>query len=236
VKDIILNFNPHHNNLIRKLESPLSRRYNSNDNYEIKYKIPLIKISQMIRKKKEFPINLNKNIYNNNENNKYLNKNNSNLNTLNIPKINSKRRNNTENKLLNSINYCNTNGNYNDMNEINKYFINSKQQKFNSIDHTHDIDRGKINKPYLPIIKTSLFNQYNNNGTSHHNKDSSLLSQGCHMNTEATNGDSKKRIFYIRNRNDFINFSNIRNINEFKYKLFYPKFKNYNISSLKGIY
>ena len=80
VKDIILNFNPHHNKLIRKLESPLSRRYNSNDNYEIKYKIPLIKISQMIRKNNEFPINLNKNIYKNNENNKYLIKENSNLN------------------------------------------------------------------------------------------------------------------------------------------------------------
>ena len=235
VKDIILNFNPHHNKLIRKLESPLSRRYNSNDNYEIKYKIPLIKISQMIRKKNEFPINLNKNIYNHNENNKYLNKNNSNLNTINIPGINPKRRNITENKLLNSINYCITNGNYNKMNEINKY-LNSNQQKFNSIDHTNDIDRGKINKPYLPIIKTSLFNQYINNGTNHHNKDSSLLSPGYHMNTEATNRDVKKRIFYIGNRNDFNNFSNFRNINELKCKLFHPKFKNYNISSLKGIY
>ena len=236
VKDIILNFNPHHNNLIRKLESPLSRRYKSNDNYEIKYKIPLIKISQIIRKKNEFPINLNKNMYNHNENNKYLNKNNSNLNTINIPEINPKRRNNTENKLLNSINYCITNGNYNKMNEINKYFINSNQPKFNSIDHSHDIDRGIINKPYLPIIKTSLFNQYINNGISHINKDSSLLSPGCHMNTEATNGDAKKRIFYIRNRNDCNNFSKIRNINEFKYKLFHPKFNDYNISSLKGIY
>jgi len=236
VKDIILNFNPHHNKLIRKLESPLSRRYNSNDNYEIKYKIPLIKISQMIRKNNEFPINLNKNIYKNNENNKYLIKENSNLNTINIPEINPKRRNNTENKLLNSINYCITNGNYNKMNEINKYFINSNQQKFNSIDHTHDIEREKMHKPYLPIIKTSLFNQYINNGIIHHNKDSSLLSPGYHMNTEATNRDAKKRIFYIGNRNDCNNFSNIRNINEFKFKLFHPKLKNYNISSLKGIY
>jgi len=234
VKDIILNFNPHNNKLIRKLESPLSRRYKSNDNYEIKYKIPLIKVSQMMRKNNEFPINLN--IYNKNENKIYLNKENSNLNTINIPEINPKRRNNTENKLINSINYCITNGNYNKINEINKYFINSNQQKFNSIENTNDIDRGKINKQFLPIIKASLFNQYINNGINHHNKDSFLLSPGYHLKTEAVNGDTKKRIFYIRNKNDFNNFSNIRNINEFKYKLFNPKFKKYNISSLKGIY
>mgnify|MGYP002624748328 CR=1 FL=1 len=232
---IIMNFGPNYTKRYRQLDSPSSLRYHSND---IKYIIPMTKISPMIKKRKDYPINLNNNnIFIQNENSQNFNKNITNLYTINIPEITPKRKNHTDNKLLNSVKYYITNGNYNRMNEINKNYIYFKSPKKNYINHFHDINRRRINKPILPIIKTSLFSLISNNGINH-NKDFSILSPDYHLRTEATNEDARKRMLYIGNRNAFNGFnkSNKSINNDLRNKLFYPNIKKINISKLKGIY
>ena len=235
LNEIILNFGPNHLKRYKQLDSPSSLRYNSN---EIKYNIPVTKISSNIKKSNDFLINsINLNNNNNFIQKENLNKNNTNLYTINIPEITPKRKNHTDNKLLNSVKYYITNGNYNKMNEINKNYLYFKSPKLNYVNHAHDINRRKINKPLLPIIKTSLFSLISNNGINH-NKDLSILSPDYHLTTEATNEDSRKRMLYIGNRNAFNGFnkSNRSINNELRNKLFYPNIKKINISKLKGIY
>ena len=236
LNQIILNFEPNHMKRYNELDSPSSLRYHSN---EIKYNIPITKVSPLIKKGKEYPINLNNNnnIFIQNEKSQNINKNNTNSYTINIPDITPKRKNQTDNKLLNSVKYYITNGNYNKKNEINKNYIYFKSPKINYINHAHYTNRRKINQPILPIIKTSLFSLISNNGINH-NKDFSIISPEYHLKTEATNEDSRKRILYIGNRNAFNGFnkSNRSINNELRNKLFYPNIKKINISKLKGIY
>ena len=233
LNQIILNFEPNQMERYKQLDSPSLLRYHSHD---IKCNIPIKKVSPMIKKGKEHPI-INNNIFIQNEKSLNLNKNNTNLCTINIPEITPKKKNNTDNKLLNSVRYYITNGNYNKMNEINKNYIYFKSPKLNDFNHVHDINRRKMNQPLLPIIKTSLFNLISNNSINH-NKDFSILSPGYHLRTEATNEDSRKRKLYIGNRNVFNGFnkSNKSINNELRNKLFYPNIKKINISKLKGIY
>ena len=236
LNQIILNFEPNHMKRYNELDSPSSLRYHSN---EIKYNIPITKVSPLIKKGKEYPINLNNNnnIFIQNEKSQNINKNNTNSYTINIPDITPKRKSQTDNKLLNSVKYYITNGNYNKKNEINKNYIYFKSPKINYINHAHYTNRRKINQPILPIIKTSLFSLISNNGINH-NKDFSIISPEYHLKTEATNEDSRKRILYIGNRNAFNGFnkSNRSINNELRNKLFYPNIKKINISKLKGIY
>ena len=236
LNQIILNFEPNHMKRYNELDSPSLLRYHSND---IKYNIPITKVSPLIKKGKEYPINLNNNnnIFIQNEKSQNINKNNTNSYTINIPDITPKRKNQTDNKLLNSVKYYITNGNYNKKNEINKNYIYFKSPKINYINHAHYTNRRKINQPILPIIKTSLFSLISNNGINH-NKDFSIISPEYHLKTEATNEDSRKRILYIGNRNAFNGFnkSNRSINNELRNKLFYPNIKKINISKLKGIY
>lgn len=236
LNQIILNFEPNHMKRYNELDSPSSLRYHSN---EIKYNIPITKVSPMIKKGKEYPINLNNNnnIFIQNEKSQNVNKNNTNSYTINIPDITPKKKSQTDNKLLNSVKYYITNGNYNKKNEINKNYIYFKSPKINYINHAHYTNRRKINQPILPIIKTSLFSLISNNGINH-NKDFSIISPEYHLKTEATNEDSRKRILYIGNRNAFNGFnkSNRSINNELRNKLFYPNIKKINISKLKGIY
>ena len=236
LNQIILNFEPNHMKRYNELDSPSSLRYHSN---EIKYNIPITKVSPLIKKGKEYPINLNNNnnIFIQNEKSQNINKNNTNSYTINIPDITPKKKSQTDNKLLNSVKYYITNGNYNKKNEINKNYIYFKSPKINYINHAHYTNRRKINQPILPIIKTSLFSLISNNGINH-NKDFSIISPEYHLKTEATNEDSRKRILYIGNRNAFNGFnkSNRSINNELRNKLFYKKKKKINISKLKGIY
>ena len=236
LNQIILNFEPNQMKRYNELDSPSLLRYHSND---IKYNIPITKVSPLIKKGKEYPINLNNNnnIFIQNEKSQNINKNNTNSYTINIPDITPKRKNQTDNKLLNSVKYYITNGNYNKKNEINKNYIYFKSPKINYINHAHYTNRRKINQPILPIIKTSLFSLISNNGINH-NKDFSIISPEYHLKTEATNEDSRKRILYIGNRNAFNGFnkSNRSINNELRNKLFYPNIKKINISKLKGIY
>ena len=236
LNQIILNFEPNHMKRYNELDSPSSLRYHSND---IKYNIPITKVSPLIKKGKEYPINLNNNnnIFIQNEKSQNINKNNTNSYTINIPDITPKKKSQTDNKLLNSVKYYITNGNYNKKNEINKNYIYFKSPKINYINHAHYTNRRKINQPILPIIKTSLFSLISNNGINH-NKDFSIISPEYHLKTEATNEDSRKRILYIGNRNAFNGFnkSNKSINNDLRFKLFYPNIKKINISKLKGIY
>ena len=236
LNQIILNFEPNQMKRYNELDSPSLLRYHSND---IKYNIPITKVSPLIKKGKEYPINLNNNnnIFIQNEKSQNINKDNTNSYTINIPDITPKRKNQTDNKLLNSVKYYITNGNYNKKNEINKNYIYFKSPKINYINHAHYTNRRKINQPILPIIKTSLFSLISNNGINH-NKDFSIISPEYHLKTEATNEDSRKRILYIGNRNAFNGFnkSNRSINNELRNKLFYPNIKKINISKLKGIY
>ena len=236
LNQIILNFEPNQMKRYNELDSPSLLRYHSND---IKYNIPITKVSPLIKKGKEYPINLNNNnnIFIQNEKSQNVNKNNTNSYTINIPDITPKKKSQTDNKLLNSVKYYITNGNYNKKNEINKNYIYFKSPKINYINHAHYTNRRKINQPILPIIKTSLFSLISNNGINH-NKDFSIISPEYHLKTEATNEDSRKRILYIGNRNAFNGFnkSNRSINNELRNKLFYPNIKKINISKLKGIY
>ena len=239
LNEIILDFNGNNTESYKEITNSISRKLNNNYNYNY---TPITKINPIRRKNYDF-FNKNNSIFNHNENNKNANRDSHNLLTINIPNdISSKRRNNTENKILNDMKYCITNGNYKKMDDSyksNKKFNYLKSQKFNSIERTYDTRSLKTttNKPILPIIKPSLFNIFNNNSINH-NKDSSFLSPITHLKTEENNINNRRRILFNGNKIDynnvFWNNSNNSINNDFRYKLFVPRYRKYNISTLKG--
>ena len=225
LNELFIYFNPNTIQSSKIIVNSSLNRYNNNN--KKKNKIPLTKLSPIVRKYDKYPINFNKNnnlLMYHNENTKSLNKDNTNLLTINIPEISSKRRNNTENKLINDIKYYITNGNNKNSEESNR---NLKISKLISIDNMHDIYRVKRRKPILPIIKPNFFNIFNNS-IINHNNDTSILNNINHIKTETANMNNQKRLI-----TNGICFNNINN--DMKYKLFYPK-KSYNLSILKGAY
>ena len=202
--------------------------------------MPPLKINPTYKRNNEYQNGFNQknnSILFHKENNKNFNRdNNHNLLTINIPNISSKRRNHTDNKLLRDIKYYITNDNYKKLDESNKHINYLKIPKLHSIDHTNDVYRVKSRKPILPIIKPSLFSLFSNNSIQ--NKDSSFLSPFTHLKTEAESINRKKMIFngMKNDYNVFVNNTNNSINNDFKYKLFFPSYKKYNISTLKGAY
>ena len=177
-------------------------------------------------------INHNNNIFYNNDNNKSLIKDSHhNHLTINIPDISSKRRNNTENKLLKDVKYCITNRKHKNFDELNNRINYFKVPNLNSIGNKNYIFREKTKKPFLPIIKPSLFNIFRNSSINQ-NKDSSFLNPTLHLKTESTN-NTRKRILFNELKNDYSALKNNNIItnslnNGLRYKLFYPKYKKYN--------
>ena len=190
--------------------------------------------------RKSYDYYKNNNILYNIENNKSVNKDSHKLLTINIPdELSSKRRNNTENKLLKDIQYYITNGNHKRFDESNRKFNYLKNIVCSSVEHIYDNHKNKNNnKPVLPMIKPSLFNIFSNN--NNHNKDTSFLSPFTRLKTEENNtNNNRKRIISIGNKIDYNFFwNNVNNSinNEMKYKIFMPRYKKYNISTLKGSY
>ena len=239
LNEIVLDFKGNNTESYKEITNSKSRKLNNNYNYNY---TPITKINPIRRKNYDFFIK-NNSIFNQKENNKNTNRDSHSLITINIPKdLSSKRRNNTENKILNDLKYCITNGNYKKMEDSyksNKKFNYLKSQKFNSIERTYDTHSLKTttNKPILPIIKPSLFNLFTNNSINH-NKDSSLLSPMTHLKTEENNINNRRRILFNGNKIDYNNIfwnnSNNSINNDFRYKLFIPRYKKYNISTLKG--
>ena len=239
LNEIVLDFKGNNTESYKEITNSKSRKLNNNYNYNY---TPITKINPIRRKNYDFFIK-NNNIFNQKENNKNTNRDSHSLITTNIPNdLSSKRRNNTEDKILNDLKYCITNGNYKKMEDSyksnNKYNY-LKSQKFNSIERTYDTHSLKTttNKPILPIIKPSLFNLFTNNSINH-NKDSSLLSPMTHLKTEENNINNRRRILFNGNKIDYNNIfwnnSNNSINNDFRYKLFIPRYKKYNISTLKG--
>ena len=116
------------------------------------------------------------------------------------------------------------------MDEYNKSINYLKIPKFNSIDHSNNMYRVKSNKPFLPIIKPSLFNLFSNSSINH-NKDSSFLSPVTYLKTEADNTNNRKNILFNKIKNDYnrlINNTNNKLKNDFRYKLFNPNPNKYN--------
>ena len=235
LNEIILDFNPNNVESQKQIVNTTSRKYNSIDNNTniFKNKISITKIKPVIRKNKfDFPLNYNKkydNLFNQNENSKSLNKDKTHLCTINIPEITPARRNNTENKLL----YI-TSGNYKkiDDNKRNMFYL--RHPKLKSIEYNNDISRIKTNKPVLPIIKTNAFRIFNNKSIA--NKESSILTPSLNLKPEEIQKVIRKKIIFNKHQKDFsslVNHTNHLLNNEFRYKLFYPKF---NVSTLKGIY
>ena len=231
LNEIILNFNPYNIKYRQIIDSPLFLNKNHN-------KVHLSKITPIVRKNYDYSINLNKN--NNNfhhqENSKILNKDNTILLSINIPDLKLRQKNHTENKLLSNIKYCITNDNLKKKEETikNKLY----HQKLNSIDHIKDISSVKSSKPFLPLIKNSLFNIFSNNSINQ-SKDFPFLSPTMHLNTEAANGHRRsKKLFNVNknNVNEFLIHSNNLIKNGFKYKLFHQNIQKYNISTSKNIY
>ena len=226
-----MNFNPYNIKYRQIIDSPLYLNKNHN-------KVHLSKITPIVRKNYDYSINLNKN--NNNfhhqENSKILNKDNTILLSINIPDLKLRQKNHTENKLLSNIKYCITNDNLKKKEETikNKLY----HQKLNSIDHIKDISSVKSSKPFLPLIKNSLFNIFSNNSINQ-SKDFPFLSPTIHLNTEAANGHRRsKKLFNVNknNVNEFLIHSNNLIKNGFKYKLFHQNIQKYNISTSKNIY
>ena len=231
LNEIILDFNPNNYETHKQVTNSSNKYY-----YKYNNNIPAIKINPILRNNIDFPYNFNKKYKNNNsillhnENNKSINKDSHNLLTINIPDISSKRRNHTENKLLHDIKYYITNGNYKKLDEYNKSINYLKIPKFNSIDHSNNMYRVKSNKPFLPIIKPSLFNLFSNSSINH-NKDSSFLSPVTYLKTEADNTNNRKNILFNKIKNDYnrlINNTNNKLKNDFRYKLFNPNPNKYN--------
>ena len=231
LNEIILDFNPNSIEAKKQTVISSSKRFNTNNNIFNQYRVPLRKINPIIRKDFDNSLNSNKNSINNsNSNMNFYNENNKNINqnvfTINAHDIIMRRRNNTDNKLLkNNINFI-THGNYNKEEQNIKYF---NAPKLNSIDHLYDNSRIKYNKPFLPIIKTSLYKVFANNSINN-NKDTSYSSSI--MKTESNTNNTRKRIIYF-GKNDFKKFGNntdhIMN-NEFRYKIFsnnYQKFSDF---------
>ena len=244
LNEIILDFNPNDYESNKQLmnSSPKSYKlYNFNSyNYNYNQYMPPLKINPIYKRNNEYQNGFNQknnSILFHKENNKNFNRdNNHNLLTINIPNISSKRRNHTDNKLLRDIKYYITNDNYKKLDESNKHINYLKIPKLHSIDHTNDVYRVKSRKPILPIIKPSLFSLFSNNSIQ--NKDSSFLSPFTHLKTEAESINRKKMIFngMKNDYNVFVNNTNNSINNDFKYKLFFPSYKKYNISTLKGAY
>ena len=173
------------------------------------------------------------------ENNKSINKDSHNLLTINIPdEMSSKRRNYTENKLLKDVKYDRTNGNYKKFDESIRKYNYLKNPIYNSVEHIYENNLMRNNnRPILPLIKPSLFNIFSN--INNQNKETSLLNPINRLKTEENNANNRKRFISIGNKIDynvFWNNSNHSINNDFKYKLFLPSNKRYNISTLKGSY
>ena len=239
LNEIILDFNPNNFESYKQITNP-SPKNNKISKYKNNNIIPAIKISPIIRKNSDYQNGFNKNsnsILYYNENNKNINKDiYHNLLTINIPNISGKRRNHTENKLLQDLKYYITNGNSKKIEEQNKHIKYLKIPTLNSIDHSNDIYRIKPNKPFLPIIKPSLFNLFTNSSINH-NRDSSFLNPKIHMKTEGENINSRKRILFNGIKNEYnmiVNNTNNSINNDLRYKLFYPNHKNFNFSILKS--
>ena len=196
--------------------------------------MPKINNSPNIRGNIDLNDNINKR-YNNkilfhNENSKSINKDSHNLLTINIPDITPKKRNHTQNKLLLDIKYYITNGNYKKLDGINKPTNYLKIPKLNSIEQSNNIYRVKTNKPFLPIIKPSLFSLFSNSSINH-KKDSSYLSPIMHLKTDPENINNRKNFIFNGIKNEYNNLVNNTNNNikyDLRYKLFFPNSKKYN--------
>ncbi len=238
LNEIVLDFNGNTTESYKQLTGSISRRINNNfNNFNNNINLPKTKISPIVRKSYDY--HKNNNMFYHIENNKSVNKDGRNLLTINIPdEMSSKRRNNTENKLLRDIKYYITNGNYKKFDEKFNYL---KNPIYNSLEHIYDNHKNKnINKPVLPMIKPSLFNILSNNTNNNHNKDTSFLNPIIRLKTEDNNAiNNRKRFISVANKIDynvFWNNSNNSLNNELKYKIFLPSYKKYNISTLKGSY
>ena len=227
LNEIFLDFNP---NNIQSNKIIVNSSLNNYKNNNYKSHIPLTKLSPIVRKYNDNPYNYNKNNNFFYENKK--NKDNNNLLTINIPEISPKRRNHTENKLMNDIKYYITNENSRKSEESNKYL---KISKLSSIDNMHDIYRIKRKKPILPlIIRPNYYNIFNNNSINHN--DSSFLNNINHLKTEGINMNNKNKLLFNGFYNDYNllgHFANNTN-NDLRYKLIYPK--KFNISIFKGLH
>ena len=238
LNEIILDFNPNSIEANKQTVISSSKRFNTNNNIFNQYRVPLRKINPILKKNFDYSLNSNKNnISNSNSNMYFYNENNKNINqnafTINANEIAMRRRNNTENKLLKNINFA-THGNYKKEEQNSKYF--NAPPKLNSIDHLHDSSRIKYNKPFLPIIKASLYKNFANNSINN-NKDTSYSSSI--MKTESSINDNRKRLIYF-GKNEFKKFGNntdhIMN-NEFRYKIFNNNnFKKFNFSDFNSIH
>ena len=231
LNEIILDFNPNNYESYKQITNSSNKNY-----YKYNKNIPSIKKNPILRNNIDFSNNYykkynNNNILFHNENNKSINKDSHNLLTINIPEISSKRRNHTENKLLHDIKYYITNGNYKKLDEYNRPMNYLKIPKLNSIEHSNNIYIIKSNKPYLPIIKPSLYNLCSNNSINHNKDSSSFLSPITHLKTEVESINKRKNILFNRIKNDynrFVNNTNHNIKNDFRYKLFNPIPKKYN--------
>jgi hypothetical protein len=226
LNEIILDFNPNSIEANKQTVISSSKRFNTNNNIFNQYRVPLKKINPIIKKNFDYSLNSNRNnISNSNINMCFYNENNKNINqnafTINAQEIAMRRRNNTENKLLkNNINFI-THGNYKKEEQNINYF---NVPKLKSIDHFHDSSKIKYNKPFLPIIKTSLYKNFANNSINN-NKDTSYSSSI--MKTESSTNETRKRLIYF-GKNDFKKFGNNTDhimSNEFRYKVFKNNFK-----------
>ena len=239
LNEIILDFNPNSIETNKQTVISSSKRFNTNNNILNQYRVPLRKINPIVRKNFDFSLNSNRNNISNSISNLYFyNENNKNINqnafTINAQDIAIKRRNYTENKLLkNNINFI-MHGNYKKEEQNSKYF--NAPSKLNSIDHYQDSSRIKYNKPFLPIIKTSLYKNFANNSINN-NKDTSYSSSI--LKTESSINDNRKRLIYF-GKNEFKKLRNntdhIMN-NEFRYKIFNNNnFKKFNFSDFNSIH
>jgi serine/threonine protein kinase len=236
LNEIVLNFNGNNSESYKELTTSISRRINNNYNIN-NYNILKTKIKPIIRKSYDYYKN--NNMFYHIENNKSINKDSHNLLTINIPdEMSSKRRNYTENKLLKDVKYDRTNGNYKKFDESIRKYNYLKNPIYNSVEHIYENNLMRNNnRPILPLIKPSLFNIFSN--INNQNKETSLLNPINRLKTEENNPNNRKIFISIGNKIDynvFWNNSNHSINNDFKYKLFLPSNKRYNISTLKGSY
>ena len=236
LNEIVLNFDGNNFESYKELTTSISRRINNNYNIN-NYNILKTKIKPIIRRSYDYYKN--NNMFYHIENNKSINKDSHNLLTINIPdEMSSKRRNYTENKLLKDVKYDRTNGNYKKFDESIRKYNYLKNPIYNSVEHIYENNLMRNNnRPILPLIKPSLFNIFSN--INNQNKETSLLNPINRLKTEENNANNRKRFISIGNKIDynvFWNNSNNSINNDFKYKLFLPSNKRYNISTLKGSY
>jgi hypothetical protein len=236
LNQIYIDFNSNKNIFIKDANS-MPKKYNYNYIYNLN---SLSKINQTIRKSFYF-FNKNNNFYHN-ENNRSLNKGNPTLLTLIPDNLSSKKRNNTEHKLLNDINHYITNENRKKSEESKRQFNFLINQNFNSIEQIFDNLKPKSKKPLLPTIKPNLFNINTINSFNQNNKDSSCFSSLQYLKTEENNNiKNRKRLRYNNgNKNEYHEFNELWNNsnysvnNKMKYKLCFHNYKGANISNLMG--